>query len=177
MSKLVATEDAELAECVETFMKDIEPHEMVVLLNRCYGGWSPSKSAIELYNAKLAQRAAAAGEPAPEPLKHSWNFKRHDPTLVEVWCELGDDFDEITTNYKNEPCHISKTRPTKIDKKYEKFYHISEYDGMETIDVHYDSYYRGRVKQILDDDELSDGEKICALRELNNEPKDFMTFM
>lgn len=147
----------------------LAPDEMIVLINNCYGGWSPSKRAIELYNEKRAARDAAAGEPAPNPLKHSWDFKRHDPILVEVWCELRDEFDEIT-RFNGIERRISNTCPTKIDKKYEKFYHITEYDGMESLDIEYDAYYRHRVNIILDDATMSDSEKINALRELNNEP-------
>lgn len=55
------------------------------------------------------------------------NFCRNDPILIQIYKELGNDFDGM----------CSKSRIEKILKKYEYFYYIEEYDGKESIKIDY----------------------------------------
>ena len=55
---------------------------------------------------------------------------RADPILIQVYNELGADF-----NGK-----YSKIKIKKIPKKYEKYYYISEYDGLECVEIDYTEY-------------------------------------
>jgi hypothetical protein len=55
--------------------------EIEVLLNDCYGGWFISNKAIKLYTLRKTE--------------NSNNYiRRSDPILIQIYKELGDEFDE-----------------------------------------------------------------------------------
>jgi len=87
---------------------DVE-EEIEVLYNNCYGGWRISDKAKNLYLLKKNVESI------------NYVRKRSDPILVQIYKELGDEFDGGK---------YSKTGIEKIPKKYENYYYISEYDGL-----------------------------------------------
>lgn len=95
-----------------------------VVINRCYGGFRLSEEAERLY----IERKRAKGEEIEtfdyedDGVEHisCYDLKRHDPDLVAVVEELGDD--------ANGTC--SKLQIVEIESK---IYRISEYDGMERV--------------------------------------------
>ena len=101
-----------------------EEEEIEVLLNDCYGGWRISNKAIELYKLRRT--------------KDSYNRRRSDPIFVEIYKELGDEFDGGKG---------SKTGIEKIPKKYENHYIITEYDGLESIEIDYTKYELDHLKK------------------------------
>lgn len=84
---------------------------MEVLYNACYGGFSLSDKAIELYKRKHPN--------AQEPNI----YNRHDPLLIDVVKELGKDACDSCGNIQIETIPI----------EYINCYTIDEYDGFETI--------------------------------------------
>jgi hypothetical protein len=99
-----------------------------VLYNNCYGGYGVSKKALELYNKRTGY------------VKQEYEIKRHDPVLVEIYNELGNEFNAAT---------YSKIKVEEIPKKYENYYEIHEYDGLEHIRFDIYKYKVERIKDIL----------------------------
>lgn len=122
---------------------DNNEEEIEVLYNDCYGGWQISNKANKLYTLRST--------------KDSNNYlrRRSDPILVQIYKELGDDFDGEK---------YSKTAIEKIPKKYEKYYIISEYDGLETVEIDYTKYeldnLKQNIKEILENNSINNDEKI-----------------
>jgi len=123
--------------------------EVEVLLNDCYGGWQISNKATKLYELRK--------------IKHSKNYlrRRSDPIFVQIYKELGDEFD----GGKH-----SKTGIEKIPKKYENHYYISEYDGLETVEIDYTKYeldnLKKNIKEILENNSIDNDEKINQLKNM-----------
>jgi hypothetical protein len=96
-----------------------------VMVNSCYGRWEPSALASELYITRMRQKNPKF---IPEE-SFSFSFpcvKRHDPILLQIYKELGTEFDE----------EYSQTRLVNIPKIYENYYSITEdaeADGIEKV--------------------------------------------
>ena len=114
----------------------VNEEEIEILLNICYGGWNISEKAIELYKIR---------NPSYNIIGNDFNyfFNRHKPILVQIYKELGNDFDG----------KYSKTKIKKILKKYENYYDIDEYDGKECVKINYTKYkldnIYNKIKEIL----------------------------
>lgn len=88
-----------------------------IVINKCYGGFSLSEEAIDLYKAK-------AGMEEYEPLS-AYNIYRADPNLVEVVEELGEKADGDCAELKI------------VEIPDGVCWMIDEYDGIEWIsEVH-----------------------------------------
>ena len=112
----------------------INEEEIEVLYNNNYSNWRISKKAIELYILR----------------SNVTNFEldfccRNDPILIQIYKELGDDF--------NDKSSITKIK--KILKKYENYYYIEAEYGKEHIKIDfikcklYTIY--NKIKEILHD--------------------------
>jgi hypothetical protein len=114
----------------------VNEEEIEILINICYGGWNISKKAIELYKLRNPNYNLTENE-------FDYYFNRHEPILVQIYKELGDDFDG----------KYSKTKIKKILKKYENYYDIDEYDGKECVKINYTKYkldnIYNKIKKIL----------------------------
>lgn len=128
-----------------------------ILYNSCYGGWRLSKKAIILYNDKMKKI-----NPEYKPIScndnHHSLLKRHDPILIEIYHELGDEFND----------QYSCSKLMKIPKIYEKYYTITEYDGLEYISIDKDKYKLDKIKQIIINEEILNDEKIKYISEIIN---------
>lgn len=82
-------------------MNQSEP-TICVLYNKCYGGYSLSDKAIQLYNEKMSKL-----NPEYKPIKlgedkldedyecmYSLETERHNPVLVEIYKEIGKEINE-----------------------------------------------------------------------------------
>ena len=120
--------------------------EIEVLYNNDYGYWSISSKAKKLYELRRP--------------KNSNNRRRSDPILIQIYNELGDEFDE----------KCSSTKIEKIPKKYENYYYISEYDGLETVEIDYIKYeldnLKQKIKEILENDSIDKDEKINQFKKM-----------
>ena len=127
-----------------------EEEEIEVLFNDCYGGWQISNKANKLYELRKTEKS------------ENYIRKRSDPILVQIYKELGDEFD----GGKH-----SKTEIEKIPKKYEKYYIISEYDGLETVEIDYTLYeldhLKQKIKEILENNHMDNDEKINQFTNMN----------
>lgn len=127
-----------------------EEEEIEVLLNDCYGGWQISNKANKLYALRKTTNDS-----------NNYIRKRSDPILVQIYKELGDEFDGG---------EHSKTNIEKIPKKYEKYYIISEYDGLESIEIDYTLYeldqLKQKIKEILENNDIDNDEKIKQLNKM-----------
>lgn len=135
---------------------------IAVLYNSCFGGWNLNPLVTELYNERNS-----AINPAFKPVKCISNYyygtvvQRHDPILVDIYYELGANFD-------GKP--YSKTKVETIPAKYKDCYHIQEHDGNETVIINEDKYaldcLKEQVRILLENTVTTDAEKITALRQL-----------
>jgi len=126
----------------------ISEEEIEVLYNNCYGGWEISDKAKKLYKLRKMENS------------NNCVRRRSDPILIEIYKELGDDF--------NGKC--SKTAIEKIPKKYENFYSISEYDGLETVEIDYTLYeldnLKQKIKEIVENNNIDNDEKINQMKNI-----------
>lgn len=118
-----------------------------VLYNNCYGGWGASDKALQLYNDRMSQLDTE--HKFITCSSELWR-KRHDSLLVEIFHELGNDFNPEYSNVKI----------ATIPKKYEKYYTITEYDGLESVNIDINQYKLDTITQILENDTMSSDEKI-----------------
>jgi hypothetical protein len=126
----------------------ISEEEIEVLYNKCYGGWGISDKAKELYK-----------------LRKTENFndclrRRSDPILIQIYNELGDEFD----------AEFSKTAIEKIPKKYEIYYYIEQYDGFEMVEIDYTKYeldnLKQKIKEIVENINIDNDEKINQVKKI-----------
>lgn len=82
-----------------------------VVYNSCYGGFGLSDKALDLYNKKSGKTLSYSGEIT----------SRHDPHLVEVVEELGEEANACYANLKIE--------------EVDGLYRIHEYDGSEDVET------------------------------------------
>jgi hypothetical protein len=122
--------------------------EIEVLYNGCYGGWGLSDKAKELYILRKVK----------DPIYYL--RRRSDPTLIQIYNELGADFDS----------KYSKTVTEKIPKKYENYYYITEYDGLETVEIDFVKYdldnLKKNIKSILENNSMDNDEKVNQLKKM-----------
>jgi hypothetical protein len=98
-----------------------EEHTLVpIMYNGCYGGWSPSHKALELYKERRKKSDKTFGSDE----LWSYHLTRDDPLLVQLFYELGKAFD--TDDY-------SKTRIALIPKQYIHSYYLTNDDGLERV--------------------------------------------
>ena len=120
--------------------------EIEVLYNNNYGYWAMSDKARKLYKLRRT--------------KNSNNCRRSDPILIQIYKELGDEFDE----------NCSDTKIEKIPKKYEKYYFISEDDGLETVEIDYTKFeldnLKQKIKEILENNIIDNDEKIDKFKKM-----------
>jgi hypothetical protein len=111
--------------------------EIEILYNIQFGGWGITKKAEELYKLKK-------GIDDSLDLNFYDLEYRTDPILIEIYKELGDEFDD----------KYSKTRIKKIPKKYKNYYEIEEYDGKECVQIDYTKYMLDtiytKIKEIIE---------------------------
>lgn len=147
-----------MLEITKEIMEEKKEEMIEVLYCNVYGAWNLSKKAIKMYRDRK-------GKINPEDTEDSIYFcgieERHDPILLEIYKELGTEFDG----------KYSRSEIEEIPKKYENYYRISEYDGLETVDIDYHKYdkdmYKIGIETILksemnNDDKIKELEKIVC---------------
>ena len=126
---------------------DNKEEEIDVLYNNWYGGWNISDKTKELYELRKINNS-------------NYCRRRNDPILIQIYNELGNEFDG----------KHSKTYIEKIPKKYENYYFISEYDGLETVEIDYTKYeldnLKQNIKEIIENDSLDNDETINKLKKM-----------
>jgi hypothetical protein len=126
---------------------------MDVLCNNCHGVFSISDKAIDIYNMRKGVNSNH------NPIQSGFYLSRHDPVLLQIYHELGKDF-----NYKD----YSNIITVKIPKKYKNCYKISEYDGLEQVIIDENEYKINVINYILMNDKISSFEKLNEIDNLIN---------
>lgn len=121
-------------------------NKLDVLINTSYGGYQPSKQALELYKVYTGNDYKT--------------YNRTDLDMVRIYKELGkEEFDSS----------VSSTEIETIHKKYEEFYELDEYDGKETLKINYDEYklhkLRDALKRLALSNEPITGDQLIHLAE------------
>lgn len=126
--------------------------EIEVLYNNSYSSWKISNKAKELYKLRRSTNKSTDN--------NSYLSRRSDPVLIQIYNELGEKFNELN----------SKTMIHKIPKKYEKYYYIDEYDGLESVQIDYTKYeldnLRKNIKEILENTTINNDEKINQFKKI-----------
>jgi hypothetical protein len=129
--------------------QEIDYEEIEILYNNRYGGWVISDKAMELYTLRKIKNS------------NYYLRRRSDPILIQIYKELGDEFDGKK---------YSKTSIEKIPKKYENYYYISEYDGLEKVEIDYTKYQldnlKNNIKEILENNSIDNNEKINQFKKM-----------
>lgn len=127
-------------------MADQETFE--ILINYKYGGYTISKKAQDEL-LKLNKDADIM------EYKNSFDSKyRTDPDIIKVFHELGDEFSQ-------------SVKCIKINKVYRNYIEISDYDGKESVEIDYKSYFTDNLKNILSKSTSAE-EKLLEIEKLIN---------
>lgn len=106
---------------------------MEIMINKRYGGFGLSIEAC------LKYLDAVGYVMDPHYLCHE--IDRTDKIMIRIVKDLG----------TKAHTHFSEIGIRVIDPKFEKFYEIEEYDGMEFLEIHYDKYKLHQIQQIVKD--------------------------
>lgn len=127
-----------------------------VIYNNTHGGFHKSRKAMDLYNEKMS-KLDKNFKPI-EQYSYDWRYiKRHDPVLIEVFNELGNEFNGGS---------YSNAAITNIPKKFQDSYEISEYDGLERIWINLEKYKNINIKKIIENTELNNDTKIDEIKKI-----------
>lgn len=138
---------------MSVFHKPTDDDMIPVLINNCFGGFGISKIACDAYN----QLVTAIDPDAKRINSMGMGVDRHDPFLVAIFSELGSE--RFSDKH-------SKIEIEMIPKKYENYYHISEYDGIESIDFNYYYYMRDEISKIVYEEESNAEQKIEKIKQI-----------
>ena len=134
----------------------IEEESTGVLLNRCYGGFTISDEAIELFNKR---------SDTPFELMYDINRgnlkMRTDELLLQILYEIGSNRFSGTCSSISQKCMLSK---------YKEHYQINDYDGCESLIIHYDKYKLDSIYKIIDST-LSSDDKIFEIHKIQHQKK------
>ena len=119
--------------------------QIEVMINTCFGGFGFSPQAIAEY-----RRA--------NPEQDTNQIERHDPVMVKIVKDMG--------GLANGFC--AKIGLEKIPSQYVNHYSISEYDGSESVEIHYNKYKVDSAKSILRDGSLTKSEKLASIAAVLN---------
>lgn len=129
--------------------QETDNDEIEILYNKKYGGWTISDKAKELYKLRTTNNLDCDFH------------ERNDTILIQIYKELGNEFDD--KKYSN-------TLIKKIPKKYKEYYYISEYDGLETVNIDYTKYELDNliknIKKILENNNFDNNEKINQFKKM-----------
>lgn len=127
-----------------------EEDELIpVLFNSCHGGFWLSN---EITN-KYKERTQKDIDP--------YLASRIDRDLIDICLEVGNDKFNLGTELRVEY----------IPKKFEKYFTISEYDGCEDVDIDYENYKLDKIKEICNDNSLTDTDKIANIKYIAEDVK------
>lgn len=135
--------------------KKEDKNSMMVLINGCYGGYSVSQYALEEYNKETGKSFDHYDE-------YSNDFRTD-----QIMCRIVEKLGTSANGMSAELCIYS------INKKYEHYIKISEYDGRESIDIDFANYKLDQIKSIVQssiDDKTKSQQIKNVILETNKEP-------
>ena len=142
-----------LSEITKEMIEEKKEEMIEVLYCNTYGGWSLSEKARKMYGERKGKiKREINRENTGDTIYFRGFEKRHDPILLEIYKELGTEFDG----------KYSYSEIEEIPKKYENYYTITEYDGLETVVIDYHKYDKDMYKMSIE---------IILKSEMNNDDK------
>ena len=108
-----------------------------IMFNSCHGGFGFSDAAMNAYR-------------QTKELEDAEPVSRHDPLMVQIVKDMG-----FEANGRHSFICIRS-----IPAKFENYYEIIEYDGMESVHIRYSEYKVDAAKVILKDAQLSEAERV-----------------
>ena len=120
-----------------------------VMYNAAYGGFSFSEEAKRLY---CEDRGIAMLG------MNFYEMKRTDPCMIKLVKELKQKVNSTFSNIQLE----------KIEKKYENFFSIEEYDGYESVSIDYKGFKLDEIRRVMDDEALAWDVKEKKIRRILN---------
>ena len=108
-----------------------------ILYNNSYGGFCISDQALKLYNKYTGKTISNDTDNIED---------RSDPVLVQIYHELGKNFNGIHILFGASNIQINGT----FEKKYIKYIDIHMYTGAETIIFDRERYYFDKIKEAID---------------------------
>ncbi len=141
-----------------------------ILYNDGYGDYCLSKEAIELYIKKkpdaIIYKDYDDGEDDKIDYEQmSYKISRSDPLLIEIFHKIGDKINS-TRMFNNKLITVCYIQIVRILKKYENYYHFHDYDGLETLNIDYDTYVVDNIKTILNDDSIISDDKVTKCKKI-----------
>jgi hypothetical protein len=127
-----------------------------VMYNACFGGFGFSKEAIRLYNQRYAESPEILMQTS---LETGWDISRTDPVMIQVVRELGPRANSLH----------SRIRLEEIPSQYANYYSITEYDGNETVHIHYEQYAIECIEAVMNNSNLPMAAKITSIRHVLRE--------
>ena len=115
-----------------------------IMLNVCFGGFGLSDEAMDEYRKQC---------PGKEDID-DYTIDRHDPVMVNIVKEIGT---------RSAGSAFAEIRLVSIPSQYVKYYSIHEYDGRESVAIHYNKYKINSAKEILQDQTLTKSDKLARL--------------
>ena len=118
------------------------------MINNCYGGFGLSNAAMDEYHKRCPEKQEV----------DYFDLDRHDPVMIQIVKEMG--------TKANRSC--SEIELKKIPVQYLQHYSIEEYDGLERVVIHYNTYKIDAAKAILLDQSLSKSDKLTRISAILN---------
>jgi hypothetical protein len=115
-----------------------------IMLNVCYGGFGLSNEAMEEYRRRC---------PGKDDVEDD-SIDRHDSVMVNIVKEIGT---------RSAGAAFAEIRLVSIPSQYVKYYSINEYDGNESVTIHYNRYKINSAKETLQDPTLTKSDKLERL--------------
>ena len=125
----------------------MEP-QLEIMVNTCYGGFSISEAAMDEYRRRCPDRQEF----------EYYHIDRHDPVMVEIVKELGTRANGL----------VAQIELRRIPALYAGHYSIGEYDGMENVVIHRNTYKVDATRAILLNRALTKSEKLARVSAVLN---------
>lgn len=119
----------------------VHPGRVPVVINRCYGGFSLSKAALNAYECEGGADALSY---------EGRGVSRTDRLLASVCTRLKE----------NANGRCAKLDVFWVEERFEDYVQISEYDGYESLSVDFDRYKLHSIQRIIMDLDCSSDEKL-----------------
>jgi hypothetical protein len=124
-----------------------------VLYNNCYGGFTFSQEAFLEINQRLTLQ-----DRKPLTSVHSYVSisDRYDPIFLQVYDLLGSRFSGKHSSIQVEL----------VDEKCKHFIDITEYDGLESVEINTENYTLFNIMNIIESQTFSDREKVQKIKSI-----------
>jgi hypothetical protein len=129
-------------QCEENCLQKYADGHVGIVINVKHGGFGLSDEAIAFMG---------------DVYTNDWSISRTHPRLVKAVCQLGN---KVNRRY-------AELKIEWIEKKYQNYFQITEYDGYEILIVNHDLYLMDKVRTILK--ETDDTKLLLLIKQFRSE--------